>query len=113
MSETLAKSEVIFGALAASQWLPTETKGLDYAVLRAHETGGATIFLRFARGTHGAQHTHPGGEELFVVSGDISIGGKRIKAGDYLYTPPDASHDALAHDDTVLLLNLPKLPVFI
>lgn len=105
--------DVIEGALGASVWQPTETKGLDYALLRAHESGGATVFLRFAKGTHGAEHTHPGGEELFVVSGDISIGGKRVKAGDYLYTPPDATHDAIAHEATVLLLNLPKLPVFI
>ncbi|MGH7249085.1 MAG: cupin domain-containing protein, partial [Pseudomonadota bacterium] len=82
-------------------------------VLRPHASGGATIFLRFAKGAVGAPHTHPGGEELFVVSGDISIGGKRVVAGDYLYTPPDAVHDAVAHEDTVLLLSLPKLPVFI
>lgn len=105
--------DVIEGTLARSAWLPTETKGLDYALLREHESGGATIFLRFAKGAHGAPHTHPGGEELFVVSGDISIGGKRVTTGDYLYTPPDASHDALAHEATVLLLNLPKLPVFL
>lgn len=108
-----ATKEVIKGALGESEWLPTETEGLDYALLRAHESGGATIFLRFAKGAHGAAHTHPGGEELFVVSGDISIGGKRVTAGDYLYTPPDAVHDALAHEATVLMLNLPKLPMFI
>jgi quercetin dioxygenase-like cupin family protein len=47
------------------------------------------------------------------VSGDITIGDRRVKAGDYLYTPPGAAHDADAHDDTVLLLSLPQLPVFL
>ena len=104
-------SEIVFGTLGGSTW--TETKGLDYSVLRPQNGGGATIFLRFAKGTRGAAHTHPGGEELFVVSGDITIGDRRVKAGDYLYTPPGAAHDAEAHDDTVLLLSLPQLPVFL
>ena len=53
------------------------------------------------------------GEELFVFSGDITIGGRRLKAGDYLYTPPGAAHDAVAHEETVLFMNLPKPPVFL
>ncbi|HEX7759927.1 MAG TPA: cupin domain-containing protein [Caulobacteraceae bacterium] len=94
-------------------WAPTETPGLDFSVLRPHPGGGATIFLKFGKGVVGAEHTHPGGEELFVVSGDITIGGRRLKTGDFLYTPPGATHDALAHEETVLLMNLPKLPVFL
>jgi quercetin dioxygenase-like cupin family protein len=106
-------SDVIAGGLAGSSWVSTEAPGIQYAVLRPQPEGGATIFLRFAKGAHGPEHTHPGGEELFVVSGDITIGGKRLKAGDYLYTPPGQSHDADAHEETVMLVSLPKLPVFI
>lgn len=94
-------------------WTPAGAPGLDYSVLRPHPEGGATIFLRFAAGAIGAAHTHPAGEELFVVSGDITIGGRRLKAGDYLYTPPDGVHEAVAHEETVLLLSLPKAPVFL
>lgn len=106
-------SEVIHGGLAGSNWVPTDTKGLDYAVLRPQPGGGATIFLRFAKGVHGRAHAHPGGEEVYVVSGDITIGEKRLKAGDYLYTPPGAAHAADAHEDTVLLVALPQLPVYL
>jgi quercetin dioxygenase-like cupin family protein len=95
------------------QWLPSDKPGLDYSPLRPHASGGATFFLRFAAGAVGAAHTHPGGEELFVVSGDITVGGRRLRAGDYLYTPPDGVHDAVAHEETVLLLHTPKLPVFL
>ena len=105
-------SEVIAGGLAASTWVATEARGIDYALLRPQPGGGATIFLRFAKGTHGAEHTHPGGEELYVVAGDITIGGKHLKAGDYLYTPPGMAHAADAHEETVLLVSLPQLPVF-
>ena len=94
-------------------WLETETPGIEYALLRPQADGGATILLHFEKGVIGAAHTHPGGEELFVVSGDITIGEERLKAGDYLYTPPGADHDAIAAEETVLMLNLPKLPVFL
>lgn len=106
-------TDVIQKAWADRAWQPTETAGLDFSVLRPQPDGGATIFLRFGKGVFGAPHTHPGGEELFVVEGDITIDGRRLKTGDYLYTPPDATHDALAHEETVLFMNLPKLPVFL
>jgi len=105
-------SEVILRTVEERQWTTTEVKGLDYAGLRPHPNGGATILLRFAKGAQGPNHRHPGGEEAFVVSGKITIGGKRMKAGDFLYTPPGESHDAVAHEETILLLNLPQLPIF-
>jgi quercetin dioxygenase-like cupin family protein len=111
--ETLMGSEVIERTWAGREWAPAGATGLDYSVLRPHPEGGATIFLRFQAGTVGAAHTHPGGEELFVVSGDITVGGRRLKTGDYLYTPPDGIHEAVAHAETVLLLSLPKAPVFL
>lgn len=104
--------EVVFCTVAERQWTPTEVEGLEYAGLRPHPNGGATILLRFAKGTHGPNHRHPEGEEALVISGDITIGGKRMKPGDFLYTPPGASHNAVAHEETILLLNLPKLPIF-
>lgn len=105
--------EVLQKSWEERSWAVTETPGIDYSVLRPQPDGGATIFLKFAKGTIGGEHTHPGGEELFVVSGDITIGGRRLKTGDFLYTPPGDSHDAVAHEETVLLMNLPKLPVFL
>jgi quercetin dioxygenase-like cupin family protein len=95
------------------QWMPTETAGLEYSGLRAHASGGATFFLRFASGTQARPHNHPEGEELYVVSGDVTIGGRRLRTGDYLYTPPNEVHDAVAHAESVLLLHAPKLPVFL
>ncbi len=106
-------SDVIQSGLAGSTWISTEAPGIEYAVLRPQPEGGATIFLRVAKGAHGAEHTHPGGEELYVVAGDITVGGKRLKAGDYLYTPPGMAHAAEAHEETVMLVSLPKLPVFL
>jgi quercetin dioxygenase-like cupin family protein len=94
------------------QWAPTGEKGLEYSVLRAHPSGGATILLRWVKGARSRNHCHPGGEEVFVVRGDVTIGGKRLRTGDFLYTPPGPFHDGLAHEETILLVNLPQLPVY-
>ena len=106
-------TEIVQKSWQERQWVPTEAAGLDYSVLRPHASGGATFFLRFAAGAKGAPHTPPEGEELYVVSGDITIGDRRLTTGDYLYTPPDGIHDAVAHTETVLLLHAPKLPIFL
>ena len=95
------------------QWTPTDAPGVCYAVLLKLETGGASVFLRFDKGAVSAAHLHPMGEELVVLSGDISIGGHRLTQGDYLFTPPGATHDAVAHEDTLLFLRAPQAPVFV
>jgi quercetin dioxygenase-like cupin family protein len=106
-------SGIVGGTLQASEWKPSGIDGIDYAVLRPQESGGYTIFVRMAKGTHGAAHTHPGGEELYVVSGDVTVGGRRLAAGSYLYTPPGAAHDLDAHADSVLFVSLPQGAVFL
>jgi quercetin dioxygenase-like cupin family protein len=106
-------ADVIQKSAEDRQWVETPTPGLEYAALRGHASGGASFFLRFAAGVAAKPHTHPEGEELYVVSGDITVGGRRLRTGDYLYTPPDETHDAQAHEETVLLLVAPKLPVFL
>ena len=106
-------SDVIVGALKTSQWQETPTRWLDYAPLRSEENGASSFFLRFAKGTHGREHRHPGGEEVYVVSGDITIGGKRLKTGDYLYTPPGMAHHADAHEETIIFVSLPQAAVFL
>jgi quercetin dioxygenase-like cupin family protein len=104
--------EVIAGALDASRWIATGVAGIEYAMLREAE-GGATIFVRMAKGTHGGEHVHPAGEELYVIAGDVTVGDKRLKAGAYLYTPPGASHAIDAHADSLLFVSLPKRVVFL
>lgn len=85
-------------------------RGAEVAILRVHDTGGVTTLTRFAAGARGRLHGHPGGEELFVVSGRARIGGEIVEAGDYLYTPPGAVHDVEAFEETLLFLVLPLAP---
>jgi quercetin dioxygenase-like cupin family protein len=85
-------------------------EGSEIALLRNHESGGVTTLTRFFRGARGHYHIHPGGEELFVISGRLRVGSVELSAGDYLFTPPGAGHDVFAHEDCLLLLVLPSMP---
>jgi quercetin dioxygenase-like cupin family protein len=45
---------------------------------------------------------------VFVLEGDVLIGPDRLKAGDYLYTPPDGKHAASSDGGCVFLVTLPR-----
>ena len=90
-------------------WRVLPMRGASVKVLRHDkETGGSTALVRFEAGTQFPAHNHPAGEEIFVVEGDLLVGGERLKAGDYLYTPPDGQHAASSEGGCVFLVTLPK-----
>ena len=67
-----------------------------------------TILLKFEAGSSYPAHNHPGGEEVFVLEGDIRFGKDLLRAGDYLYTPPGGKHAASSEGGCVLLVNIPQ-----
>jgi len=67
-----------------------------------------TVEVRLEPGASVPAHDHPAGEEVFVLEGDVRIGRYHMKAGDYLYTPPDAKHAAASDRGCVFLVTLPK-----
>ena len=106
-------AEVLQQRSEERRFVRTGVPGVEISPVRTQPEGGATYFLRFAEGAVGPPHTHPAGGELFVVHGDITVGGVRLKTSDYLYTPPSESHDAIAHAQSIILLSAPKRPVFL
>ncbi|MEZ5428898.1 MAG: cupin domain-containing protein [Pyrinomonadaceae bacterium] len=66
-----------------------------------------TILLKFDPGASYPLHTHPGGEEVFVLEGDIRLGKDHLFAGDYLFTAPDNLHAARTEGGCVVLLKAP------
>jgi quercetin dioxygenase-like cupin family protein len=71
-------------------------------------SGEMTCLLSFAPGAVYPEHDHPGGEELYVLEGDVRIGRDYLQLGDYLHTPPNVSHDAQSQQGCVLLISVPK-----
>jgi quercetin dioxygenase-like cupin family protein len=107
----MAGSSVPTGVVrsGAAAWRAVALPGVSVKVLRRNEqTGESTTLVRFEAGTHVPAHNHPGGEEVFVVEGDLEIGPDLLGPGDYLYTPPDGKHAASSEGGCVFLVTLPK-----
>jgi quercetin dioxygenase-like cupin family protein len=73
------------------EWQPLAEPGVSgvfVKVLRfdieAHRA--PTILLRFERGATYPAHNHPGGEDIFVIEGDIELGKDQLHTADYLYS---------------------------
>ena len=91
------------------EWQPTSAPGVFYKLLRSdRDTGTQTILLKFDAGAQFPAHNHPGGEELFVIEGEIQVGKDHLTAGDYLCTPPEGKHAASSATGCIMLVTLGK-----
>jgi quercetin dioxygenase-like cupin family protein len=84
--------------------------GVYVKVLRFDAPAGRapTILLKFEAGATYPGHLHPGGEEIFVLEGDIRLGKDRLRAGDYLYTAPGNIHAVQSEAGCVVLVSVPQ-----
>lgn len=101
-------SGVVHKQRAALQWTPTPYVGVEICGLRRNDTEGGAVLIRIARGARFPTHDHPGGEDVYVVSGRAIIGDVTVAAGDYLWTAPGGTHDLRAEEDTVLFVTSPN-----
>jgi anti-sigma factor ChrR (cupin superfamily) len=98
---------------ATVDWQPLAEPGVAgvyVKVLRFDEATGRapTILLKFEPGATYPSHVHPGGEEIFVLEGDIHLGKDHLLAGDYLYTAPNNVHAVRSEGGCVVLVNVPR-----
>jgi quercetin dioxygenase-like cupin family protein len=68
----------------------------------------APVLLRFEPGAAYPAHNHPGGEEIFVLEGEIKVGKDHLHTGDYLYTAPNKAHAVWSEKGCVVLVNVPQ-----
>ena len=97
------------------EWTPlieegVKTEGLYVKALRFDEAAKRppTFLLKFDPGASYPNHSHPGGEEVYVLEGEIRFGSTQLNAGDYLYTPPNATHSVFSRTGCVLFLVVPE-----
>jgi quercetin dioxygenase-like cupin family protein len=95
------------------EWQPLQEPGVSGVLVKVlrfdKATGRApTILLRFEPGATYPLHSHPGGEEVFVLEGDVHLGKDHLRTGDYLYTAPDNKHAVRSDGGCVLLLVVPE-----
>ncbi len=72
-----------------------------------------TILLKFEAGASYPLHTHPAGEEVFVLEGDIRLGKDHLRAGDYLFTAPGNLHAVRSDHGCIVFLKAPQATEFV
>ena len=95
------------------EWKPLAEPGVSGVFVKVlrfdRDTRRApTILLKFAAGATYPAHDHPGGEEVFVIEGDLKLGKDHLYAGDYLYTPPHGKHAVRSETGCVVLVSVPE-----
>ena len=74
----------------------------------AHMQPYLSFVLRFDPGAKYPYHSHPAGEELYVLAGGCLIEGALLEAGDYLYTAPGEKHSVQTDSGCTLLFQVPE-----
>jgi quercetin dioxygenase-like cupin family protein len=97
-SGAAAASEAIAPGLhnidaSAGAWEPIGIEGIEVKRLSVDaERRYVTMLVRMAPGTAYPGHRHAGAEECFVVSGDVRVGERVLRAGDYQLAAAGSVH---------------------
>ncbi len=86
---SVAPRRVDTGALAWRAF--DDAPGVSYKTLNKTPEGSLTILLKFEPGASYPTHTHPAGEEYFVVSGVLDDIGGEYGAGSFVYHAPGST----------------------
>lgn len=79
---------------AEYSWVPSPMSGVDRMMLDrvGDEVARATSIVRYAPNSHFAPHTHSGGEEFYVLSGEFADEHGCYGAGTYVRNPIGTLH---------------------
>jgi anti-sigma factor ChrR (cupin superfamily) len=90
-------------------WLPGLVKGLE--VMPLHGFGSEHVDLvRWAPGTRFQPHSHPGGEEIFVLDGVFQDEHGSYPAGTWLRNPPRSVHRPWSETGCTIWVKTGHLP---
>jgi len=100
----------LYSVLAGEgRWLPGPVPGTRIKLLSVdRRRESATLLMRVDPGARYPAHHHTGGEDCYVISGEIIVQGRRLHAGDFHRAEPDSDHGELASDtgaEVLLVVN--------
>ena len=90
------------------QWVPSPMPGVERMMLDrvGEEKARATSIVRYAPDSRFPRHLHPGGEEIFVLSGTFSDEHGHYPAGWYVRNPPGSSHQPFSVEGATIFVKL-------
>jgi len=92
-------------------WVPSPQAGVERVMLDriGTETARATSIVRYEEASDFPAHSHPGGEEILVLSGTFSADGHDYPTGWYLRNPPGSSHRPSSRDGATIFVKLMQM----
>ncbi len=89
-------------------WVTSPADGVSRIPLEreAAESGHTTSFVKFEPGSYFPEHSHPRGEEIYVLEGVFSDENGDYPAGSYLRNPPGSRHQPFTEQGCVLFVKL-------
>lgn len=94
--------------LNAMDWQTSRADGLSRIPLEreAAESGHTTSFVKFESNSYFPRHSHPQGEELYVIEGVFSDEKGDYPAGIYIRNPPGSNHKPFTKEGCTLFVKL-------
>jgi anti-sigma factor ChrR (cupin superfamily) len=87
------------------EWRPHPVPGVRVKLLSRDEARGYAMFLlEAASRAEFPSHDHSGAEECFVLRGELTIGGRTLRAGDFHHAPAGTRHDPIITETGCLVL---------
>jgi quercetin dioxygenase-like cupin family protein len=82
-----------FLAAEAANWKALPVPGAWIQLLSVDlDRGYAVLLGRLDRGVRYPAHTHEGSEDLYLLTGDLRLGDRVMRAGDFHHSDPGTSH---------------------
>lgn len=90
------------------QWIKSRADGVSRIPLErvADESGHTTSFVKFAPGSFFPEHSHPQGEEIYVLDGIFSDENGDYPKGTYIRNPPGSRHKPFTKEGCTLFVKL-------
>jgi anti-sigma factor ChrR (cupin superfamily) len=94
---------------ADGEWAPGPVPGTTLKLLSVDRVRqSATMLMRVSPGARYPAHHHTGGEDCYVIAGEIVVQGQRLRAGDFHRAEPGSDHGELWSDtgaEVLLVVN--------
>ena len=90
------------------KWIKSPADGVSRIPLEREkiESGHTTSFVKFEPDSFFPTHTHPQGEEIYVLDGVFSDENDDYPAGTYIRNPPGSHHKPFSKDGCTLFVKL-------
>lgn len=109
----LKLSEKVIIKKENQNWIGSDHPGVKRAPLEREkkEAGRTTSIVTYEPGATFAEHTHPGGEEIYVIEGEFADEHGSYQAGTYIRNPTGSKHSPFSKTGCKIFVKLNQFQI--